>query len=111
MFRLGRTDWSGLHLYDRVAVHEGKEQPYEAVIDVLTEDATLILVLPAQSGRRSMFHYADDVDIDVTIFLDSPTDSLNSSSISSSQVSASTPKRHRCLENAQAVARHEGLGL
>lgn len=61
--RTGRKDWADLLPYDRVTVQEGKETPYEAVVDVLTHDATVIWVLPVRSGSRRAFHYSDDVDI------------------------------------------------
>lgn len=40
--------------------------PYEAVVDVLTDDATIIWVLPVQTGSRRAFHASDDVDITPT---------------------------------------------
>jgi hypothetical protein len=59
----GRKDWSGLHPHDQVTVHEGKELPYEGVVDVLTDDATVMWVLSVRNGSRRAFHYSDDVDI------------------------------------------------
>ncbi|MHA7220416.1 hypothetical protein ACX80L_16195 [Arthrobacter sp. MDT1-48-3] len=44
-------------------MQEGKELPYEGVIDVLTQDATVIWVLPVVSGGRRAFHYSEGVDI------------------------------------------------
>ena len=58
-----RKNWGGLRPMDRVTVQEGKAPPYQAIIDVLTENATVIWVLPAVSGSRRAFHYSDDVDI------------------------------------------------
>ncbi len=58
-----RKDWGSLRPHDRVTVHEAKKLPYEAVVDVLTQDATVVWVLPIRIGIRRAFHYSDDVDI------------------------------------------------
>ncbi len=63
--RTERHDWTGLEPQARVIVQEGRGTSYEAVVDILTEDMTVVWVLPtALTGRRA-FHHNDDVDITV----------------------------------------------
>ncbi len=61
--RAERTRWVGLQSLDQVTVHEGKRPSYEAVVDVITEDRTVVWVLPVTNGHRRAFHFTDDVDI------------------------------------------------
>jgi nucleoid-associated protein YgaU len=63
--RTERDDWAGLQPQTRVVVQEGTKTSYEAVVDILTDDLTVVWVLPiALTGRRA-FHHKDDVNITV----------------------------------------------
>lgn len=62
-----RTAWTSFDPEDRVLVHEAGKAPFEAVIDVLTYDRTVVWVLPRTVGSRRAFHYSDDVHIVVLI--------------------------------------------
>jgi hypothetical protein len=59
-----RGTWSTLRSRDQVVVQEGKGIPYEAVVDVLTGDATVVWIVPTAVGNRKAFHYGDDVVIE-----------------------------------------------
>ncbi len=60
-----RTGWIGLQPQDRVLVKEEKKPTYEAVVDMMTEDLTVVWVIPSTTGTRRAFHSSDDVDITV----------------------------------------------
>lgn len=50
-------NWEGLRPGDRVTVSESKHLGYEAIVDVLTEDAVVIWLLPETGqGRRTFDH-------------------------------------------------------
>jgi hypothetical protein len=58
-----RKSWGELGPGDQVTVHERKELPYEAIVDVLTEDALVVWVIPVLSGSWREFHSCDDVKL------------------------------------------------
>lgn len=58
-----RKSWHGLNPGDRVVVREGEQAPYKAVVDVLTQDVTVIWVQPIGIGNRRAFHCGDAVEI------------------------------------------------
>jgi hypothetical protein len=62
-YRVGRKNWMELQPRDPVTVQDRKNFSYEAVVDVLTEDCTVVWVLPLGRGDRRAFHCSDNVDI------------------------------------------------
>ena len=63
--RAERNDWTGLQPEAHVIVQDGREPSYEAVVDILTQDLTVVWVLPtALTGRRA-FHHHNDVNFTV----------------------------------------------
>lgn len=63
--RAGRNAWTGLEPRARVIVQEGGGRSYEAVIDILTKDLSVVWVLPTTLTGRRAFHCSDDVSITV----------------------------------------------
>ena len=61
--RVPQGPWAVLKPGDCVIVREGKLHPFEAQVDLLTYDRTVVWVLPLSSGNRRAFHHADDVTI------------------------------------------------
>ena len=58
-----RTDWAHMKPNDRVVVREAGKEPFEASVDIMTYDHTVIWLLPRSFGSRRAFHCNDEVDI------------------------------------------------
>ena len=65
-FTVGRVPqgpWTTLKPGERVIVRDGKLPPFEAQVELLTYDRTVVWIQPLSSGGRRAFHHADDVTI------------------------------------------------
>ena len=58
-----RTTWASLKVHDRVGVREHGKEYFEAVVDVLTEDRTVVWVLPTMMTGRRASHTRNDGEI------------------------------------------------
>jgi hypothetical protein len=61
----GLRGWLELDAGDRVLVKEGTNPAYAATVEVLTDDRTVVWVLPVDMGSRRAFHCSDEVLITV----------------------------------------------
>jgi hypothetical protein len=60
---LNWTDWGHLRTGDRVTVWESRRFHFDATVDVLTEDSSVIWVLADSGAGRRAFGCNEDVNI------------------------------------------------
>lgn len=61
--RTPRKNWADLRPGDRVTVSENGRFPFEATVDLLTEDSAVVWVFYAAGGGRRAFDHREDVTI------------------------------------------------
>lgn len=60
----GRTSWEGLSANDQVLVTGALYPPYTAIVDVISQNRTVVWVIATTGAGRRAFHYADEVTIE-----------------------------------------------
>jgi hypothetical protein len=58
-----RKNWASLRPGDRVTVAESEQFSYEATVEVLTEDARVIWVIPEKGDIRRAFDCREEITI------------------------------------------------
>jgi len=58
-----RQDWSSLVTGERVSVAERGRRPYSATVDLLTQDADVLWIIPDSGSGRKAFDHREGIVI------------------------------------------------